>query len=137
MCTLTHAQGVSTGQLHSSVMTNQAEFDEKLVKAGLESGDCVFPILYAPEILIRDFDSNVADMKNASLNRSNAQCSGAGTFILQHIEGGKDFEGLWVHCDMVYPWRANATSASGHASGWGVAFVTSLFKEYLTNNEVL
>ena len=52
MCTLTGAQGVTTGHVHSSVMTNREEYEAKLVRAGLDSGDPCYPIIYAPELLM-------------------------------------------------------------------------------------
>jgi len=137
MCTLTGAQGVTTGHVHSSVMTNREEYEAKLVRAGLDSGDPCYPIIYAPELFMKHFNSGVADMKNSTSDRSNAACSTAGHFIEQHLENGTDFKGVWLHCDMGYPWEANLTfPMSQRASGYGVALVTSLFKEYLTNNKL-
>ena len=51
------------------------------VKAGLASGDLCYPLLYAPELLKKEFNSKVADMKNSVKDRSNAQCSCAGHLI--------------------------------------------------------
>ena len=115
MCTLTYAQGVGTGNFYSSVMTNRGEYEGKLVKAGLESGDCCWPIIYSPEQFIKDFSSPVADLRNSTTDPANASCSGAGAFIEQHLKGGIGYEGVWIHCDMVYPWRAHPVVPAGHA----------------------
>lgn len=120
-----------TAVYYSSVMTNRHEYEQKLIKAGLDSGDCCWPILYAPDTIIKDFHSAIADLRNSTRDRSNANCSGAGHFIEQHLKDGLDFDGVWIHCDMVYPWRAHPCVPAGHASGYGVNLVTGLFKEYL------
>ena len=76
-------------------------------------------------------------MKNSVRDRSNAVCSCAGHFIEQHLQNGPNFKGVWIHCDMGYPWDTNPSMiASGHASGYGVCLVTSLFKEHYENNKL-
>ena len=78
MCTLTGAQGVTTGELHASILTNREEWEDKLVKAGMSSGDLCYPILYAPELLIsrdvnivlfRPFMSQYVFSESVSLKR--------------------------------------------------------------------
>lgn len=51
VASLTGAQLVATGNLHGAVLCNDAEFESLVYKAGQTSGDYVFPILYAPEIV--------------------------------------------------------------------------------------
>ena len=76
-------------------------------------------------MFIGDFSSAVADLRNSTRNRSNAAASGAGTFIGQHLENGTNFKGVWIHCDMGYPWDHHPCLPSERASGYGVALVTS------------
>ena len=80
MATLTGAQMVCTGKKHAGILSNTYDLEQRIVKAGLESGDFCFPMLYAPELLMDEFKSEVADMKNSVKDRSNAQASCAGHF---------------------------------------------------------
>lgn len=73
-----------------------------MVKAGLRSGDLVFPIPFCPELHFSEFSSAVADMKNSVADRSNAQPSCAGLFIGGQL-GFNDFPGVWIHVDMATP----------------------------------
>jgi probable aminopeptidase NPEPL1 len=69
MATLTGAQGIATGQNHAAILTNQADMEAKAMQAGSISGDWVYPILYAPELLKKEFSSEVADMRNSVKSR--------------------------------------------------------------------
>jgi probable aminopeptidase NPEPL1 len=120
MCTLTGAQGISTGRYHGAVMTNNEEWEDKAFEAGRTSGDLVFPIVYAPELHYQEFSSVLADMKNSVKDRSNAQSSCAGLFIGSHL--GFDYPGVWVHVDMAYP-----VYSGERATGYGVGLLTTLF----------
>ena len=78
-------------------------------------------------------------MKNLPSDWFNAPASCAGHFIEQHLQNGPNFKGVWIHCDMGFPWDGdyNPTMiAKGHASGFGVCLVTSLFKEHYQNNKL-
>jgi len=129
MCTLTGAQGITTGKVHSSILTNTQDYEQKLVQAGLKSGDHCFPILYAPELLMKEFDSTVADMKNSVQGRSNAQCSCAGHFIEQHLLDGVDYKGVWVHVDMASPVQSPYDGIL-RTTGYGVSLLAELFKDF-------
>lgn len=94
-------QGIATGKYHGAVLTNNAEWETLAVKAGLVSGDLLFPIPYTPELHFPEFQSSVADMKNSVADRSNAQPSCAGIFIAAHL--GFDYPGVWIHVDMATP----------------------------------
>jgi len=122
MATLTGAQLVSTGKLHAAVLANTEELEQTAVKAGLASGDLCYPLLYAPELLKKEFNSKVADMKNSVKDRSNAQCSCAGHFIESHIDPKYIARsGGWLHVDMAGP----GTKAE-RGTGYGVGLVLSL-----------
>lgn len=122
MATLTGAQLISTGKTHAGILANTEELEQIAVKAGLASGDLCYPLLYAPELLKKEFNSKVADMKNSVKDRSNAQCSCAGHFIESHIDS-KYVErgGEWLHVDMAGP----GTKAE-RGTGYGVGLVLSL-----------
>ena len=59
MATLTGAQLISTGKMHAGILANTEELEQKAVKAGLASGDLTYPLLYAPELLKKEFNSKV------------------------------------------------------------------------------
>jgi len=119
MATLTGAQLVCTGKKHAGILANTEEIEQRIVKSGLSSGDLVYPMVYAPELLQSEFASKVADMKNSVKDRGNAQSSCAGHFIEAHLDA--EYEGDWVHIDMAGPGTKNE-----RATGYGVALVLGL-----------
>jgi probable aminopeptidase NPEPL1 len=122
MATLTGAQGICTGQKHAAILANDVDLEQKAFLAGQKSGDWTYPILYAPELLKKEFSSDVADMKNSVKNRANAQSSCAGHFIEDHLDA--QFKGKWLHVDIAGP-----AFNGGRATGFGVAFLLQLLKE--------
>jgi len=119
MATLTGAQLIATGKKHAGILTNSLDVERRAVDAGLRSGDLVFPLLYAPELLISEFKSDFADMKNSVKDRSNAQTSCAGHFIEDHLE--PDYKGGWMHVDMAGP-----ANKGVRGTGYGVGLILSL-----------
>lgn len=119
MATLTGAQMVATGKKHAGVLCNKEELESRAVQAGMISGDLCSPLLYAPELLMEEFKSEMADMKNSVKDRSNAQTSCAGHFIEAHL--ADSYEGGWMHVDMAGP-----SAVGERASGYGVGLVLSL-----------
>lgn len=67
---------------------------------GLQTGDMVHALPFAPEILLKEFDSKVADLRNSVADRMNAQSACAGLFIYKHIEETK---ARWAHLDLAGP----------------------------------
>ena len=65
MCTLTGAQGISTGKYHAAHLTNDGAYENLAQEAGKVSGDLTFPLVYTPELHFAEFTSAVADMKNS------------------------------------------------------------------------
>ena len=63
--TLTGAQLVCTGNKHAAIMSNEEDFERLVKQSGHKCGDWVHPIVYAPELLMSQFESQVADMKNS------------------------------------------------------------------------
>jgi len=119
MATLTGAQMIATGRKHAAVLCNKEELETRAVQAGMISGDLCHPLLYAPELLMDEFKSEVADMKNSVKDRSNAQTSCAGHFIESHL--AETYEGGWIHVDMAGP-----AAVGERSSGYGVGLVLSL-----------
>jgi probable aminopeptidase NPEPL1 len=121
MATLTGAQLITTGKIHAGILANKEEIEQRAIKAGKLSGDLVFPLLYAPELLMDEFKSMVADMKNSVKDRSNAQSSCAGHFIESHLSDS--FKGGWLHIDMAGPGTNDQ-----RGTGYGVGLILSLLQ---------
>ena len=101
MATLTGAQHITTGKKHAGIMGNSVKLEQRTVRAGMISGDLCFPILYAPDLLLQEFDSKVADMRNSAKLHNNAGPSCAGHFIQTHLHD--NYKGGWLHIDMSGP----------------------------------
>lgn len=123
MCTLTGAQGISTGRYHAAHLTNNEDWEIFCSEAGRISGDLSFPLVYTPELHFSEFLSAVADMKNSVGDRNNAQSSCAGLFINAHL--GFDYPGVWLHIDMASP-----VHSGERATGYGVALLNTLFGKF-------
>jgi len=127
MATLTGAQGVSTGVHHALILATDEELEQNVVAAGKYIGDMAHPGLFAPELLMQEFDSDFADMKNSVANRSNAQSSCAGVFIHKHLTSS-GFSGQWVHMDMASPIEC---PLKGYSTGWGVGILARFLRKYV------
>lgn len=121
MATLTGAQGIATGQSHGAVLSAFEEDEVAVTKAGRNSGDLAFPIVYCPEFHRALYKSEVADMKNSVSNRMDAASSASGWFIYDHMNAA-GYSGNWVHVDMAGP----AVFSSGRGTGYGVGLVATL-----------
>jgi len=126
MATLTGAQGIATGVHHALIVASDEQLERDVMAAGKHSGDMVHPGIFAPEILMHEFDSDFADMRNSVKNRSNAQSSCAGLFIYRHLTHC-GYSGHWLHIDMAYP----AYEPLGNfATGWGIGVLTTFLKDF-------
>ena len=65
IATLTGAQMITTGLRHAGIVTPSEEMEREAIQVARNSGDLVFPMIYAPELLVSEFNSKVADMKNS------------------------------------------------------------------------
>merc|ERR1712232_455977 len=123
MATLTGAQGVSTGSHHATILATDEDLERGVIAAGRASGDLVHPGIFAPELLMHEFDSKFADMRNSVKNRSNAQSSCAGLFIYRHLTHC-GYTGRWLHIDMAFPVHE---PLGDFATGWGVGLLCKYF----------
>jgi len=114
MATLTGSQKVATGKRHAGFLTNDEDMEKRAMACGMHSGDLCFPLLYLPELLMDEFKSEVADMKNSVKDRMNAQTSCAGHFIEAHLD--EEYNGKWLHVDMAGP-STNGERATGYGPG--------------------
>eukprot|EP00931_Biecheleriopsis_adriatica_P000641 TRINITY_DN10072_c0_g1_i1.p1 TRINITY_DN10072_c0_g1~~TRINITY_DN10072_c0_g1_i1.p1 ORF type:complete len:589 (-),score=121.86 TRINITY_DN10072_c0_g1_i1:84-1631(-) len=121
MATLTGAQGISTGSHHGMILATDEDLEHDIIASGKLSGDMVHPGIFAPELLMHEFDSEFADMRNSVKNRSNAQSSCAGLFIHRHLVHS-GYAGRWLHVDMAYPVH---DPLGEYATGWGVGLLAT------------
>jgi probable aminopeptidase NPEPL1 len=123
IATLTGAQLITTGVIHAGILTPSEAIEKQCLEAGKKTGDLVFPMLYAKEILASQFESKVADMKNSVKDRMNAQSSCAGHFIESHLES--EYSGDYLHIDIAGP-----STRKERGTGFGVALLYELVKKY-------
>jgi probable aminopeptidase NPEPL1 len=105
------------------ILTPSETTEARAIAAGKLTGDLTFPFLYAPELLMSNFDSAVADMKNSVKDRMNAQASCAGHFVESHIS--PEYKGEWLHVDIAGP-----GSAGERGTGFGVALLYQIAKSF-------
>ena len=67
MATLTGAQEIATGKYHAAIVTNNDQWEQAAKDAGKISGDLCFPLVFTPEFHLKQFDSDIADMRNSVL----------------------------------------------------------------------
>jgi probable aminopeptidase NPEPL1 len=118
--TLTGAQLLSTGKRHAAVVSNRERVEALAVASGRRSGDLTHALPFAPELFQREFDSEVADMKNSVKDRMNAQCSCAGQFVYGHMS---DTNLPWLHIDLAGP-----AMPGRRATGFGVALMGEIVR---------
>jgi probable aminopeptidase NPEPL1 len=122
VATLTGAQLVATGRTFAAVVSNDEALERAAVEVGRESGDLTHPLPYCPELLIAEFKSQVADMKNSVKDRMNAQSSCAGHFVEAHLT---DPSALWLHIDIAGP-----AFIKERGTGYGVALLSGLARRW-------
>lgn len=114
LATLTGAQLVATGKVVAGIYSNDEGLEWATVAAGRRAGEPVHPLLYAPELMRKEFKSAVADMKNSVKDRNNAQSSCAALFIEEHLPTGAP---PWVHVDLCGPARDDEERGTGFGVG--------------------
>jgi probable aminopeptidase NPEPL1 len=119
IATLTGAVLQSTGKVHAGVVSNTEIVEIAATRAGLISGETCFPLLYAPELLRKEFKSVVADMKNSVKDRNNSQSSCAAIFVAAHLP---DPAPPWLHIDIA----GTAWDGERRLTGWGVGLLLAL-----------
>ena len=123
LATLTGAALVTTGKVHAGVYSNDADLEGLAVECGRDAGNPVYPFLYAPELMRKEFKSHVADMKNSVKDRANAQSSCAALFVESHLcRRGDGSMPRWLHVDLAGP----AWDAQNRGTGFGVGLLMEL-----------
>ncbi len=119
LATLTGAALVAVGKTHGGLYSNDEALEQRALVAGRAAGEPCFPLVYAPELFRKEFESPVADMKNSVKDRGNAQASCAGQFIGNHLPEPAP---RWLHVDIAGP----STDANDRGSGFGVGLLLAL-----------
>jgi leucyl aminopeptidase len=126
LATLTGAMIISLGHEHGGLFANDDGLADKLLKAGLASGDKLwrFPLSPAYDKLI---DSQIADMKNVGPRWAGS--ISAAQFIQRFVDDATP----WAHLDiagMVWADKAGATWDKG-ATGYGVRLIDRFVRDNL------
>ncbi len=126
LATLTGAMIISLGHEHGGLFANDDGLADKLIKAGLASGDKLwrFPLSPAYDKLI---DSQIADMKNVGPRWAGS--ISAAQFIQRFIDDATP----WAHLDiagMVWADKPGATWDKG-ATGFGVRLIDRFVRDTL------
>lgn len=103
-------------------MSTSERLEKMAVKSGKRSGDTVFPVLYSPELLKREFSSKVADMRNSARDGENAQVSCASQFIVNHLpDEFLKLGGKFAHLEIAAP-----AAIDGRATGFSVSLLVDM-----------
>ena len=126
LATLTGAMIISLGHEHGGLFANDDGLADKLLKAGLASGDKLwrFPLSPAYDKLL---DSQIADMKNVGPRWGGSIT--AAQFIQRFVDEGTP----WAHLDiagMAWADKAGATWDKG-ATGFGVRLIDRFVRDNL------
>jgi len=121
--TLTGAQLVATGNSYCGFVTNSDKIEKLGYEAGKRSGDLVCSLPFAPEFFQKEFESEVADMRNSVANRMNAQSSCAAQFVYSHIE---DVAKHWAHIDLAGP-----AFIGSRGTGYGVGLMAEMVRDFV------
>jgi len=123
LATLTGAIMVALGQEHAGLFCNDDQLSERLIKAGIETGEKVWRMPLAPEY-DKLIDSKFADMKNTG-GRFGGSITAA-QFIGRFV--GKT---PWAHLDIAGTgFSSPATDINkSWGSGWGVRLLDRLVAE--------
>lgn len=125
LATLTGAMLIALGSEHGGMFSNDDALADKLLAAGLASGDKLwrFPLAPAYDKLL---DSQIADMKN--IGPRYAGSITAAQFLKRFVQGGVK----WAHLDiagMVWAEKPGPTWDKG-ATGYGVRLLDQLIRAH-------
>ncbi|MGA7386519.1 MAG: leucyl aminopeptidase [Pseudolabrys sp.] len=126
LATLTGAIIVALGQEYAGMFSNNDQLADRLIKAGIETGELVWRMPLAPEY-DKMIDSKFADMKNTGGSRWGGAITAA-QFIKRFI----DDKTPWAHLDIAgtgFDSRPTDINKSW-GSGWGVRLLDRLVADY-------
>src|SRR6266404_5345908 len=124
LATLTGAIMVALGTEHAGMFSNNDELADRLLTAGIESGEKVWRLPLGPEY-DKQIDSQFADMKNTG-NRHGGSITAA-QFLQRFVD-----DTPWAHLDIAGTAMGAPKSEINHSwgSGYGVRLLERLVAEY-------
>ena len=124
LATLTGAVLVALGNQHAGLFSNDQDLADRLLKAGIETGEKVWRLPLTPDY-DKLIDSKVADMKNTG-GRHGGSITAA-QFLQRYVK-----DTPWAHLDIAGTgMNAPQTEINRNwSSGWGVRLLDRLVKGY-------
>jgi leucyl aminopeptidase len=124
LATLTGAILVALGKEHAGLFSNNDELAERVVQAGIETGERVWRLPLAPEY-DKMIDSDIADMKN--IGGRNAGSITAAQFLQRFVNGQP-----WAHLDIAGVGMDATKNAINQSwgGGWGVRLLNRLVADH-------
>jgi leucyl aminopeptidase len=124
LATLTGAILIALGKEHAGLFSNNDELANRLLQAGLDTGEKVWRMPLAAEY-DRLIDSDIADVKN--IGGRNAGSITAAQFLQRFVNGVP-----WAHLDVAGTAMDSAKSAINQSwgSGWGVRLLNRLVADH-------
>ena len=126
LATLTGASVAALGPKIAALMTNDAEFGEKVAGAASDAGERVWP-MPLPADYKSQIDSPIADMKNIGKPMGGGALT-AGLILQEFVAEGIP----WVHLDIAGPAWTEADDAESRkgGTGFGVRTLVSLARSW-------
>jgi leucyl aminopeptidase len=124
LATLTGAIMIALGKEHAGLFSNNDELANRLLQAGLDTGEKVWRMPLAPEY-DRLIDSDIADVKN--IGGRNAGSITAAQFLQRFVNGVP-----WAHLDVAGTAMDSSKTAINQSwgSGWGVRLLNRLVADH-------
>jgi leucyl aminopeptidase len=124
LATLTGAILVALGKEHAGLFCNNDELAERVIEAGIETGEKVWRLPLAPEY-DKLIDSDIADMKN--IGGRNAGSITAAQFLQRFVNGLP-----WAHLDIAGVGMDSTKNAINQSwgGGWGVRLLNRLVADH-------
>jgi leucyl aminopeptidase len=124
LATLTGAIMIALGKEHAGLFSNNDELANRLLQAGIDTGEKVWRMPLAAEY-DRLIDSDIADVKN--IGGRNAGSITAAQFLQRFVNGVP-----WAHLDVAGTAMDSAKTAINQSwgSGWGVRLLNRLVADH-------
>jgi leucyl aminopeptidase len=124
LATLTGAIMIALGKEHAGLFSNNDELANRVLQAGVETGEKVWRMPLAAEY-DRLIDSDIADVKN--IGGRNAGSITAAQFLQRFVNGVP-----WAHLDVAGTAMDSAKTAINQSwgSGWGVRLLNRLVADH-------
>ena len=126
LATLTGTIFYVLGESAAGLFSNDQALAARIEQAAATTGERVWRLPLFPEFR-KHLDSDIADIRNVSAERTGAGASKAAAFLSEFVKGCK-----WAHLDIAAvatPRKGNALVPKG-SSGWGVRLLLQLCRSW-------